>query len=148
MERSSRSFQPSQAVRKFQAIFASPNRYFTENSRWVPLNLMVQLISTEVACLILTLKPYDITHLFFRFKITCALTYVAKNASVEINLKLIITLKKCCLQYFSRIYFLFSCFQLIEYPASDLGTRIGFKFRNWKITALLWLLPMVEQRAC
>ena len=29
-----------------------------------------------------------------------------------------------------------------------LFTRIGFKFRNWKITALLWLLPMVEQQAC
>ena len=37
-ERSSRSFQPSTSIIKFQAIFASPkNRYFTENSRWVPL---------------------------------------------------------------------------------------------------------------
>ena len=94
MERSSRSFLPSQALESSRHIFASLNRYFTENSRWVPLNLMVPLISTEVACLILTSKPHDITHLFFRFKITCALTYVAKNASVEINLKLIITLKK------------------------------------------------------
>ena len=38
MERSSRNFLPSSNKRKFQAIFASPNRYFTENSRWVPLN--------------------------------------------------------------------------------------------------------------
>ena len=38
MERSSRNFQPSSSYRKFQAIFASPNRYFRENSRWVPLN--------------------------------------------------------------------------------------------------------------
>ena len=37
MERSSRNFQPSSSQRKFQAKFASPNRYFTENSRWVPL---------------------------------------------------------------------------------------------------------------
>ena len=25
------------SFRKFEAIFASPNRYFTENSHWVPL---------------------------------------------------------------------------------------------------------------
>ena len=37
MERSSRNFQPSSSNRKFQAILASPNRYFTENSGWVPL---------------------------------------------------------------------------------------------------------------
>ena len=37
-ERSSRNFQPSSSYRKFQAIFASPNRYFRKNSRWVPLN--------------------------------------------------------------------------------------------------------------
>ena len=29
--------QLSSSNRKFQAIFASPNRYFTVNSRWVPL---------------------------------------------------------------------------------------------------------------
>ena len=36
---SSKSFQPSSSNRKFQAIFASPNkyRYFTENSAWVTL---------------------------------------------------------------------------------------------------------------
>ena len=38
MERSSINFQPFSSKRKFQAIFASSNRYFTENSRWVPLN--------------------------------------------------------------------------------------------------------------
>ena len=38
MERSSRNFQSSSNDRKFQAIFASPNIYFTENARWVPLN--------------------------------------------------------------------------------------------------------------
>ena len=124
------------SFRKFQAIFASPNRYFTGNSRWVPLSLMVPLISTQVAYLILTLRPYDMTHLFFRFKITCALTYVAKNASVEINLKLILTQKEKVVDFSREFFFLFSCFQIIEYPASDLGTRIGFKFRNWKITAL------------
>ena len=37
MERPSRNFQPSSSNRKLQAIFASPNRYFTENSRWVLL---------------------------------------------------------------------------------------------------------------
>ena len=37
MERSSRNLQPSLSKRKFQVIFSSPNRYFTENSRWVPL---------------------------------------------------------------------------------------------------------------
>ena len=36
MERSSRNFQPFSSKRKFQAIFSSPNRYVTENSRWVP----------------------------------------------------------------------------------------------------------------
>ena len=30
-------FQPSSSNRKFQAIFTSLNRYFKENSRWVPL---------------------------------------------------------------------------------------------------------------
>ena len=58
----------------------------------LPVSLMVPLISTQVACLILTLKPYDITHLFFCFKIMCALTpCVAKTWSVKINLKLILT---------------------------------------------------------
>ena len=38
MERSSRNFQPSSSKIKFQAIFASPNRHFTENSRQVALN--------------------------------------------------------------------------------------------------------------
>ena len=38
MERSSRNFQSSSNDGKFQAIFASPNIYFTENARWVPLN--------------------------------------------------------------------------------------------------------------
>ena len=43
MERSSRNFQPSSSKRKFQAKFASLNRYFTENSRWVPLTSMQTL---------------------------------------------------------------------------------------------------------
>ena len=38
MERSSRNYQPSSSKRKLQAAFASPNRYFKENSRWVPPN--------------------------------------------------------------------------------------------------------------
>ena len=38
MEPSSTNFQPSSSYRKFQAILASPNRYFTENRSWVPLN--------------------------------------------------------------------------------------------------------------
>ena len=38
MEWSSRHFQPSPSYRKFYTIFASPNRYFRENSCWVPLN--------------------------------------------------------------------------------------------------------------
>ena len=42
MELSSRNFQPSSSKRKFQAKFASPNRYFTENSRWVPMNNTLQ----------------------------------------------------------------------------------------------------------
>ena len=29
--------------RNFRAIFASPNRYFTESSRWVPLSKCVGL---------------------------------------------------------------------------------------------------------
>ena len=35
---SPRNSQPSSRYRKFQAIFASPNRYFTEKSLWVPLH--------------------------------------------------------------------------------------------------------------
>ena len=38
MGRSSRNFQPSSSYRKFQSIFGSLNRYFRENSCWVPLN--------------------------------------------------------------------------------------------------------------
>ena len=38
MERLSRNSQSSSNDGKFQAIFASPNIYFTENARWVPLN--------------------------------------------------------------------------------------------------------------
>ena len=38
MEQSSRNFRPSSSYRKVQAIFVSSNRYFRENSRWVPLN--------------------------------------------------------------------------------------------------------------
>ena len=34
---SSTVFYPSSTNRKFKVIFASPNRYFRENSRWVPL---------------------------------------------------------------------------------------------------------------
>ena len=59
--------------------------------QFASLSLMVPLISIQVAWLILTLKAFDITHLFFRFKIMCALAYVAKKESVEINLKLILT---------------------------------------------------------
>ena len=42
-KRSSRNFQPSSSYRKFQAICASPNRYFTENSLWVPLSVIAVL---------------------------------------------------------------------------------------------------------
>ena len=37
MEQSSRNFKLSSINRKFWVAFASLNRYFTENSRWVPL---------------------------------------------------------------------------------------------------------------
>ena len=66
------------------------------------------LISTQVAWLILTLKPYDITHLFFGFKIICALTYVGKKASVEINLKLILTYKEKVVRNISRQFIFYS----------------------------------------
>ena len=39
-------------VRKFQAIFASPNRYFTENSHWVPLKGEIGCEGTLLAQLI------------------------------------------------------------------------------------------------
>ena len=39
-ERSSRNFWPSSSYRIFQAIFASPNGYFTESSRWMPLYIV------------------------------------------------------------------------------------------------------------
>ena len=38
MKRSSRNVQPSSSNRRFWAIFASPNRYFTENSHCVSLH--------------------------------------------------------------------------------------------------------------
>ena len=41
MELSSRHFQLSSSNRQFEAIFASPSRYFTENSCWVPLLIEV-----------------------------------------------------------------------------------------------------------
>ena len=44
MELSSRNFQPSTSNRKFQAIFSSPNRYFTENSRWCPCCMAFQFM--------------------------------------------------------------------------------------------------------
>ena len=56
MERSSGNFQLLSDNRKFQAIFASPNRYFTENSRrWVPLkqgprHLITATGKTVVSC--------------------------------------------------------------------------------------------------
>ena len=37
IEWSFRNFQPSSSYRIFYVIFASSNRYFSENSRWVPL---------------------------------------------------------------------------------------------------------------
>ena len=37
MERSPRNILPYSSNRKFEATFASPNRYFTENSLWVSL---------------------------------------------------------------------------------------------------------------
>ena len=40
IEQSPRNFYPSSSNRKFYSIFASPNRYFIENSRWVPLSKM------------------------------------------------------------------------------------------------------------
>ena len=43
MERSFGNFQPSSSNKKFQAIFASLNRYFTENSRWVPLKKSINV---------------------------------------------------------------------------------------------------------
>ena len=47
MERPSRNFQLLSGNRKFQAIFASPNRYFTENSRQrVPLKQGPQHLTT------------------------------------------------------------------------------------------------------
>ena len=36
MKRLPRNFQPSSSYGKFQAIFTSLNRYFIENSHWVP----------------------------------------------------------------------------------------------------------------
>ena len=106
--------------------------------QFASLSLMVPLISTQVVWLIVTLKPYDITHLFFRFKIMCALTYVQKKNQWKSTLNWSLLKKK----KFSTI-FLDNLFSILL-----LFTRIGFKFRNWKITALLWLLPMVEQQAC
>ena len=47
MERSSRNFKPSLSYRKFQAIFASPIRYFTENSRWVRLAVLAHKIEAS-----------------------------------------------------------------------------------------------------
>ena len=41
MERSSRNFQPSASNRKQQAIYASPNRYFSVNSGLVPPGYMI-----------------------------------------------------------------------------------------------------------
>ena len=41
------NFQPSSRKKKFQAISASPNRYFREKSRWVPLE---QGLLSQLCC--------------------------------------------------------------------------------------------------
>ena len=57
MERSSRN--SSFKDRKFQAIFASPNRWFTENSRFVPLispSLVCKTLCNRLLCILRTLR--------------------------------------------------------------------------------------------
>ena len=51
-------FQPSSRKRKLQVIFASPNRYFTENSRWMPLFYTVIIKTRRVkrSCTLLCLS--------------------------------------------------------------------------------------------
>ena len=62
MERPSRNFQPSSSNRKLQAIFASPNRYFTGNSRSVPLPKLYDIF-LGTTCL-----PSQEGRRFFTFK--------------------------------------------------------------------------------
>ena len=42
----------------FCAIFASPNRYFTENSRWLPLSTLLRGVEEWNS---LTKSRYDVT---------------------------------------------------------------------------------------
>ena len=49
MERSSKNIYPSSSYGKFWAIFGSPDRYLTENCRWVPLLINVSWKATFIA---------------------------------------------------------------------------------------------------
>ena len=48
MERSSRNFLPGLCYRNFSGIFAPSNRYFTENSCWLPLFIEAREIKSNL----------------------------------------------------------------------------------------------------
>ena len=58
MERQLEIYIRASSNRKFQAIFASPNRYFTENSRWVPLSYSAVTVASQGETLLLSLFSF------------------------------------------------------------------------------------------
>ena len=89
MEWSSRNFSPGE--RKFWAKFASPNRHFTENSRWMSLTRTVKTnnrsnCSTLLHFLAVDLHDYNVkrpeTSWFSRFMEEMWLGYKIRICSV------------------------------------------------------------------
>ena len=60
MERSSGNLKPSLSNRKFRTIFASPDRYFSEHSRWV------RLIYTSLVIVYYCASLFKYKYVFFR----------------------------------------------------------------------------------
>ena len=130
MERSCRNFQPYSSNKMFQAIIASPNRYFTENSRWVPLSKFVygmyrqRNVTKEVQFTSrqLRLVPGCFASQWIRWTPSERLSTPSSNMS-EILLSL--TNRKCTFPSESI------CFQWIIYTWQDL-TPLDFRFSDGK----------------
>ena len=81
MERSSGNLKPSSSNRKFWTIFASPDRYFTEHSRWEPL------IYTSLMIVYYCASLFTYKYVFFRHLIVKNFVKTYSLIQLEIPIK-------------------------------------------------------------
>ena len=126
-----RGRQARQMFRKFYISNRLPNRYSSENCRWVPLNWLNKRFSCK--CLLQCQQRYLIYYLFWKKKVNYAINLLVYAKLIRLHVLSLLLLKisrqksNFCDVFAYPIKMIFACYRKERHQTNNLPFRFGYQ---------------------